>query len=90
MTHVRTAAKLPAIGEVLSFEPVPGVKVRLQRVMSAAFVVTVERTLLEHDLTRSYPTEDEARRYARGICRSLRKGMTVDMLVEILSATPAA
>lgn len=71
------------LGQVLAFSPVPGVAVRLQRVMSAAYAVTVSRTLAVDELRRSYTTEAEARAYARGLCQGLRAGWTIDRLIEV-------
>ena len=73
-----------AIGQRVSFSPVPGVVVRLQRT-DRTFVVTVERTLLVDELHHAHATEAEARRYARGICLALRAGWSIDRMIEVTS-----
>jgi hypothetical protein len=71
------------LDERISFSPVSGIVVRLQRVMPAAYSVTVEHTLLVDELRRSFAGEAEARAYARGICLGLRAGWSIERLVEL-------
>ncbi len=77
------ASEALKVDERISFSPVSGIIVRLQRVTFAAFVVTVEHTLLVDELRRSFADEAEARGYARGLCLGLRAGWTIERLVEL-------
>jgi hypothetical protein len=70
------------VDERISFSPVAGIVVRLQRTQFT-FSVWVEHTLLVDELRRAFATEAEARAYARGICLGLRAGWSIERLVEL-------
>jgi hypothetical protein len=70
------------VDQAISFSPVAGIIVRLQRTRFTC-VVTVEHTLVVDELRRAFADEAEARGYARGLCLGLRAGWTIERLVEV-------
>jgi hypothetical protein len=83
MTKTSEALK---VDERISFSPVAGIIVRLQRTQFT-YSVWVEHTLLVDELRRAFhgdaAGEAEARGYARGLCLGLRAGWTIERLVEV-------